>query len=525
MPASKPAQVEEIIRCGKDPVYFTNRYLKISHAERGLIQFKTYPFQDDCMRNFAQHRFNIVLKSRQLGLSTITAAFSLWRALFYKEKNILIIATKMATASNFVRKVRTMLESVPKWLIVPDITSYSKTAIEFSNGSVIKAIPTSEDAGRSEALSLLIIDEAAFIRNFDELWNGLYPTVSTGGSAIVLSTPNGIGNQYHKLWLDAENKISDFNPIKLMWNVHPEHDTAWFEKESRQMTRKQVAQELLCDFASSGDTFLTPEDFEKLKTGIRNPLETWGPDRGVWIWKYPMPDHKYVLSADIARGDAADYSTVQVFDTTVSEQVCEFQGKVPPDQFGILINEIGLRYNKALVCPENNTFGFSTITKLKELGYPNIYINDKKYSYSYDIPVSKMGFSTQGGSRSSSLTKLEEYLRTGAVKVFSSRLADELKTFTWQGDTPRAQRGFHDDLVMAAAIGCTLFEPSHAVVKSGVDYHSAMLRAFGVNKSPVTPAPIIVAGQDPLKPVHYDPRFFGASDSPIPPEIAWLYQR
>ena len=78
---------------------------------------------------------------------------------------------------------------------------------------------------------------------------------------------------------------------------------------------------------------------------------------------------------------------------------------------------------------------------------------------------------------------------------------------------------------MAAAIGCTLFEPSHTAVKTSSDYHNAMLRAFGVNKNPVAPAPIIVAGQDPLKPVHYDPRFFGGSDSPIPPEIAWLYQR
>ena len=139
MPASKPAQIEEIIKCGKDPVYFTNRYLKIAHPEKGLIPFKTFNFQDDCMRDFAKHRFNIVLKSRQLGLSTITAAFALWRALFYKEKNILIIATKMAVAQNFVRKVRTMLEGLPPWLVLPEISSYSKTAIEFSNGSIIKA--------------------------------------------------------------------------------------------------------------------------------------------------------------------------------------------------------------------------------------------------------------------------------------------------------------------------------------------------------------------------------------------------
>ena len=84
---------------------------------------------------------------------------------------------------------------MPNWLLIPQIVNNNKQAIEFSNGSTVKAIPTSEDAGRSEALSLLIVDEAAFVRNFDTLWTGLYPTLSPGGRAIVLSTPNGVGGQ------------------------------------------------------------------------------------------------------------------------------------------------------------------------------------------------------------------------------------------------------------------------------------------------------------------------------------------
>jgi hypothetical protein len=523
MPVSKAAQLEEIVRCGKDPVYFTNKYLKISHAERGLIPFKTYPFQDECMRDFAKHRFNIVLKSRQLGLSTITAAFALWRAMFYREKNVLVIATKMAVATNFVRKVKTMLEGLPKWLVVPDIVSETKTSIEFSNGSIVKSVPTSEDAGRSEALSLLIIDEAAFIRNFDELWKGLYPTLSTGGSAIVLSTPNGVGNQYHRLWVDAEEEKSAFHPIKLMWDVHPERDQNWFDNESKNMTRKQIAQELLCDFASSGDTFLGAEDLEKVRMGCRQPLETWGPDKGVWVWKYPVTDHKYVLSADVARGDSNDYSTVQVFDINDSEQVCEFRGKVPPDQFGILINEIGLRYNKALVCPENNTYGFATITKLRDMGYPNLHINDKRYLYAVEIPIGKYGFNTNGSSRGPTLTKFEEYIRLGNVRIYSSRLVDELKTFVWLGDSPKAQKGFHDDLVLAAAIGCSLFDPSNKG-SSNSDAYKAMLNGFSVNKTTTLPQPIFTGNVNPMKPVNYDTRFFESGDSPIPPELMWMYR-
>lgn len=525
MPQARNAQVEEIIRCGKDPVHFTNKWLKITHPEKGLIGFKTFPFQDDCLRDFKDNRFNIVLKSRQLGLSTITAAYALWLAIFHKEKNILVIATKMAVAQNFVRKVKTMLENLPPWLLIPKVSASSKQAIEFSNGSVVKAIPTSEDAGRSEALSLLIIDEAAFIRNFEELWKGLYPTLSTGGSAVILSTPNGVGNQYHKLWVDAETGTSNFHAIKLPWDVHPERDQSWFDTESRQMSRKQIAQELLCDFSSSGDTFITNEDMDRVRTMTRSPIERWGPDQGVWVWKYALTDRKYVIGADISRGDSGDFSTAQVIDTSTCEQVAEFRGKVPPDQFGILLNEIGMRYNKALIAPENNTYGFSTITKLRELGYPNLYMNDRRYQYAVDIPVGKFGWNTSSATRTTALTKLEELVRNGSLKLSSSRVVDEFKTFMWFGDSPRAQKGFHDDLIMALSIAINLFDFSVDSSKSVGVVSKALLAGFGVNKSEFVPPPVYYG--DLTKPRHYDSRMMGGNPDPsssVPTELQWLYK-
>ena len=111
MSATKKGQVTEIIKCWKDPVYFMNKYLKIQHPLRGLIPFKTFPFQDDCVKDFNNNRFINILKSRQLGLSTLVAAYAVWQACFYKEKNILIIATKLAVAQNFIRKVKTYLKS------------------------------------------------------------------------------------------------------------------------------------------------------------------------------------------------------------------------------------------------------------------------------------------------------------------------------------------------------------------------------------------------------------------------------
>ena len=488
MVANKKRQVNEIIKCGKSPKYFFNKYVKIQHPTKGLLPFNTYPFQDDCVEQFNDHRFNVILKSRQLGISTLTAAYAVWLAIFYKDKNILVIATKLSVAMNFIKKVKVALRHVPNWLVLPQLTTNNKQSVEFSNGSTIKAIPTSDDAGRSEALSLLIVDEAAFVRNFDELWMGLYPTLSTGGRAIVLSTPNGVGGQYYDLYMRALEGSNEFNAIKLPWDVHPDHDDEWFDNESKNLTPKQVAQELLCDFAASGDTFLGVEDLDYIRNSIRKPLERWGPEMGVWVWKYALSEHSYVISADVSRGDATDYSAFHVIDIDNSEIVAEYKGKVPPDQFAVLLNEAGMRYNKALLCPENNTYGYAVIMKLFELKYPNLYYKNQKDKYAAmygtDSSIHKIGFTTSGQSRAQILTKLEEVIRNKQIKVYSTRLYEELKTFVWKGQKVQAMKGKNDDLVMALAIGVWLYDTSSDYSKSSVDINKAMLAGFAVNGQP-----------------------------------------
>lgn len=485
MASNKPGktkQVQEIIKCGKDPSYFFNKYLRIQHPVRGLIPFDTYDFQNDCVKQFIEHRFNIVLKSRQLGLSTLVAAYSVWMAIFQREKNILIIATKLSVAQNFITKVKTMIRSLPSWLLLPEIVANNKQQIQFSHGSSIKAIPTSEDAGRSEALSLLIVDEAAFVRNFDTIWTGIYPTISTGGRVIILSTPNGVGGQYYKLYTEAESNLNEFNPIKLMWDVHPDRDEEWFNKTTGNMSKRQIAQEYLCDFTTSGDTFLDNESIMWLRKLVQPPVDRAGYDMNVWIWKYPLTEHTYVLSADVARGDAKDYSTFHIIDVESGEVVAEYKGKIRPDTFAELINEFGLKYNKALVCPENNSYGFATILKLQELRYPKIYYRKKKAVYIGDyVPPSTpetAGFNTNGKSRGTILAKLEEVIRNKQLISYSSRFYEELKVFTWQSGKVQARSGFHDDLVMSLAIGVWLYDANADYSKNSKALNQAMLTAM-----------------------------------------------
>ena len=501
-PTSKQAQIQEILKCGKNPIHFMNQYCKIQHPKQGLIPFKTYTFQDDCVNDFVNNRFNIVLKSRQLGLSTVTAAYAVWLALFYKEKNILVIATKLKTAINFIKKVKTILTSLPPWL---KITSFEDTRqeIRFKNGSYIQAIPTSEDAGRSEALSLLIVDEAAFIRNFEEIWTGLRPTLATGGSAIILSTPNGVGGQYYQLWVEAESKINNFNAIKLKWDVHPEHDKAWFTNECKGFPKRKVAQEMLCEFIGSGDTFINADDIAELEANKRDPIGRGeGFERDVWFWANPVVGHKYIMSADVARGDAADFSTFHILDTTTADIVAEFMGKIAPEKFGTLLDKYGRKYNNALLCPEHNNFGHATCTRLKDLKYPKLVYQKAKPSMMENyMPEDDelVGFSTQTKSREMALTKLEELIRNKVVRCYSVRFIAELRTFVWNGSKAQAIKNEHDDLVMSMAINCWLFDAIYGRATGG-DSSSALSMIKAISKTSTSLATVPGAGNE-VRPV------------------------
>ena len=243
--------IDEIKRCGRDPVYFIDKYAKIQHPTRGLVPFKTYSYQHDALSAFINHRFNIILKARQLGFTTIVAAFISWFILFHKDRSVLIVSTKSEVAKNTIRVIRTIISHLPKQMMLCKVEIDNRHSIELTNGSRVKAITTSADAGRSESPSLLFIDEAAHIDKMEELWTGLFPVVSAGGRIIVSSTPNGTSNWFYRTFKQAQNYENTFNcrygvyanpsdPTeqyvdRFLWWVHPEHDEKWFEEQPRQV--------------------------------------------------------------------------------------------------------------------------------------------------------------------------------------------------------------------------------------------------------------------------------------------------
>jgi hypothetical protein len=458
---SKKELVKEIVKCGKDPAYFIDNYCKISHAQKGQIPFRTYDFQKELLQKFNDHRFNIILKSRQMGISTVTAAYVSWMLLFHREKVVLVIATKFVTAANLVKKVKSMIKALPPFFDeIAKIDIDNRTSFILNNGSKVIAEPTSPDAGRSYAASLLVVDEAAHIDGFDELWAGLEPTLSTGGRCIALSSPLGVGNWFHKTYVGAENGDNFFHPTKLHWSLHPERDQEWFDQVTKNLSRRKVAQEYECSFNASGDTVIHGDDLNKILAACCEPEHQTGFDRNFWIWKQYDPEKKYLLVGDVSRGDGKDYSVFHIFEISTMEQVAEYRGKPTTDLFAKILYDAGKEYGEAMLVVENNNIGFSVLEKLIDARYPNLYYSAKgthEYMESHEaenVTNSIAGFTTSQKTRPLIVAKLEEFIRNELITIQSKRSYQELKTFVWKNGRPEAQRGYNDDLVMSLSIAC-----------------------------------------------------------------------
>lgn len=483
---------QEYLKCASDPVHFMKKYCFIQHPQRGRIQFSLYPFQEKVLTLFQDNPYSIILKSRQLGISTLTAGFSLWLMIFHKDKNILCIATKQETAKNMVTKVKFMYENLPSWLKV-DAAENNKLTLRLTNGSQIKATSASSDAGRSEAVSLLLIDEAAFIDNIGEIWASAQQTLATGGGCIALSTPYGTGNWFHQTWVRAENKENQFLPIKLPWFVHPERDESWRRTQDELLGDPRIAaQECDCNFSTSGEVVFYPEYIEYYeKTFIKDPLERRGADRNLWIWEPCDYSRTYMVIADVARGDGKDNSAFHIIDVENSVQVGEYKGQLGTKEYGHLLVGIATEYNNALLVIENNSIGWSTIQTVIDRGYDNLYYSPRGGEVRADsyfdryMDTSKMvaGFTMSSRTRPMVIGKFQEYISDKGVTFYSKRLLEEMKTFIWKNGRPEAQSGYNDDLVMSFGVAMYMRDTAFKYRQQGVDLTKSMLNGIATNNT------------------------------------------
>lgn len=510
-----PISFQEVIKqeykkCAASPVYFMKKYVKIQHPIRGTILFGLYPFQEETLKSFHEFNFNIILKSRQMGISTLVSAYSLWLMIFNKDKNILIISLKQEVAKEIIAKVSFANDNLPAWLKIKSIED-NKLSIKLANGSQIRATSTTKKSGVSLALSLLIIDECALIEDADELWTSALPTLSTGGRAILLSTPRGVGGFFHKMWQAAEENNdgktgkNGFHPIRLPWDMHPDRNEEWRRIEGEKIgSPKKASQEFDCSFLASGDNVVDLNIVEWfIKTRQKDPCEIRGIDHGLWIWQYPDSTRSYIVSADVARGDGEDYSACHVLDAITLDQCAEYKGSLGTKDFGNFLVSLATEYNDALLIIERENVGWAALQPAIDRNYASLFYSSTELKYvdvqrqlrnKYDSDERKLvpGFSTNMKTRPLVISHLEQYCREefkdgNGVKIYSKRTLAELEVFIWKNGKAIAMEGYNDDLVMSLGIGLWVRDTALRLRQEGIDLTRATMTHTDVKRSELQP--------------------------------------
>lgn len=513
----------EYNKCKASPHYFIQSYIRITHPAKGEVPFIMYDFQKLCVKSFIEHDQVIVNKARQLGMSTVVGAYCLWFALFHPHKKIVIAAINQRTAKEIFERVKGMYETFrrvyPLFLKAFQKTmgtsEFTRTSIKFLNGSNIMALPRTPDVFRSHAISLAVIDEAGFISGLDEVWAGAAPALQHGGSVIIISSPSNKSHTFYDLWQRAYSKESNMFALKLPWNVHPDHDLEWYKTQAKNDGNPlKTARELDCEFTDTeGNSFFSESDIKMIDDGVVEPANVDQNNPDLWIWEHPIPGHRYVLAADLARGAKAEKSKEEtdnhcfyVVSLDTGNAVAEFVGMMLPEKMSSFIIQVAKYYNNALVCPENQSSGTIVLNALFRMGYNHVYNKDITKYYGA-ILTEERQFITGGfinankEIREMALGKLQTMIHNGELSVFSERFVKEMKTFIWKKEKAQASSGKHDDCIMAMSIAAYmlfLFGDKEALerksrdktimvggVSSKNDLLSFVKKAFSRNQNPL----------------------------------------
>ena len=456
---------QEYIRCSEDMCYMAKNYCDIQTLRHGKIKMNLYPFQVTALRIIQKNPKIIINKSRQLGVSTLMAVYAIHSLLFRDGYKVAIFANKQKTAQEVLEKIKLIYNGLPTWLKGKELPLVdNKTELRLPNGSIVKAYSSSSDEGRSGSYNIVIVDEGAYIANLESLYASIYPTISSGGSIVMLSSPSSASGFFYEHWINAEAGKNGFIPIKLKWDVHPDRDIKWRENQNQELGIKLAKQEYDCEFGTGTQMVFDVTEISYYENNtVRKPLYTSGELHEFWYWTEPDYSKNYMVIVDSARGDGNDNSTIQIIDLENFEQVGEYEGQLDPKSLAIKSKSVAIEWNNAILVIENNGIGESTAMDVDALGYENLYKTNKSSDYhnsnqfintfSFDDNL-KTGFSMTTNTRPKVISKFQDAIIRQTLIIRSSRTVSELKSFVWLNGKPQASRGSHDDLIMPLGIAC-----------------------------------------------------------------------
>ena len=464
-------QQEEIIKCTKSFAYFCHKYVKILHPTRGLIPFIMFKYQMKCIRDYEKNRFNIISKFRQGGLTTTTLLWGMWRCMFQLDQQVMLLSKTDREATVIGMMVDRAVENLPDWLKPKKDGKWNDHLKQFyeTGGNLMFYSP---EAARGKATTLLIIDEAAFIPDMETHWKAMWPVLSTGGSCVIISTVNGVGNWYEETYSAANEKQNMFNVIDLDYWEHPDYNEKlnpnWVKEQKSQLGERGFLQEVLRVFLGSGDTYISSNKLNEIDktTKESEPLKKLFPqfanrnddaqdesNKGsLWIWKEPQNGQEYIAGIDSAEGigDHGDNSCIQIINQNTLEQVAEFySNNIPTHEFAQVCKEIGSFYNNALLVIEDMSTGGAILNSLQhDYYYENLFYDNQTKNNM------KPGIKITVKNRTLILQNLQQKIYNNQIKLNSTRFSRELKTFEYNTSSKKAQaqKGKHDDAIMAMSL-------------------------------------------------------------------------
>lgn len=471
------AQIIELAKC-TDPVtgpeYFMDNYFYIQHPVRGKMLYHPFDYQKKLIQNYHGYRFSISLMPRQTGKSTSAAGYLLWYAMFVPDSTILIAAHKYTGAQEIMQRIRYAYELCPDF-IRAGVTSYNKGSIDFENGSRIVSQTTTETTGRGMSISLLYCDEFAFVRPSiaKEFWTSISPTLSTGGKAIITSTPNSDEDQFAIIWKQANKRIDEFgNETELgingfrayqaNWWEHPDRDEQWKAEEIGRIGEERFRREHGCEFLIYDETLINASTLIEM-AGI-DPVERQGQVR--W-YKKPDKNYTYVVALDPSLGTGGDPAAIQIVELPTLKQVGEWQHNKTPIQRQVAIMKEVCNYlydvtgtdTSIYYSVENNTLGEAALLAISEIGEENIHgIFLSEPHKSGSSRAYRKGFNTTNKVKLAACAKFKSLVEQKKLHIASKNLVSELKTFVAVGPSFAAKPGETDDLVMSMLLAVRMVQ-------------------------------------------------------------------
>jgi hypothetical protein len=458
-------ELQDFIKCCDPvtgPMYFMDNFFYIQHPTRGSLVYHPWDYQKRLINTYHDYRFSISLMPRQSGKSTSAAGYLLWYAMFVPDSTILIAAHKYTGAQEIMQRIRYAYENCPDH-IKAGVTTYNKGSLDFENGSRIVSATTTETTGRGMSITLLYLDEFAFVRPTiaEQFWTSITPTLSTGGKAIITSTPNSDEDQFALIWKGAnktedsfgnstELGINGFRAYRSYWNEQPGRDQAWADGMKAQLGEDRFNREIGCEFIIADETLINPNTLIQL-TGIE-PVSRMGQVR--W-YKKPVKENIYTVALDPSLGTGGDPAAIQIFEANTTTQIGEWKHNKTdiPSQIKLIaqinkyIVECTNEPNNLYYSIENNSIGEASLISLNEYGESNI-----PGTFISEPGKKRKGFNTTNKSKLTACANFKTLLESKKMTVLSRSLISELKAFVAHGGSYAAKIGDTDDLVMASLL-------------------------------------------------------------------------